>query len=209
MSLDAFILNNRHELINRTRTKVAKRPSPHNKQGDTEGGVPVFLSQLASSLRDEAARDPAQRAEADPPTNANIAASATLHGESLRKMGFTIEQVVHDYGDVCQAVTELAVEQNADVTTAEFHTLNRCLDNAIAAAVSSWNTAPDLSLAQGPGRRDVYWRQLLRLVATATVAFDALRRGRVASSGATAMVLGRCLAEIHSLLENPKWAADS
>ena len=208
MSLDAFILTNRQELIKRTQVKVAKRPSPHPKPKDVEDGVPLFLSQLVSSLRDEAVRDPAQKAEADPPTNANIAASATTHGETLRKMGFTIDQVVHDYGDVCQAVTELAVEQNAAVTTAEFHTLNRCLDNAIAGAVTAWSTTRDKSFAQGQGKRDLCRRELLSLVATATVSFDALRRGRVGSSGATATVVAQCLAEMLSLLDNPEWAAD-
>ena len=151
MSLDAFSLTNRQELIKRTQVKVAERPSPRPKPKEVEDGVPLFLSQLVSALRDEAARDPSQKAEADPPTSANIAATASAHGETLRKMGFTIEQVVHDYGDVCQAVTELAVEQNAAVTTAQFHTLNGCLDNAIAGAVTSWNMTRDKSLAQGQG----------------------------------------------------------
>ena len=39
-------------------------------------------------------------------------------------------------GDICQAVTELALEQHAPITTEEFHTLNRCLDTAIAEAVT-------------------------------------------------------------------------
>jgi hypothetical protein len=39
--------------------------------------------------------------------------------------GYTIDQVVHDYGDVCQAVTELASEQNTFIAVDEFHTLNR------------------------------------------------------------------------------------
>ena len=50
--------------------------------------------------------------------------------------GFNISQVVHDYGDICQAITEIAVEQKLPITTEEFHTLNRCLDTAIAEAVT-------------------------------------------------------------------------
>ena len=33
------------------------------------------------------------------------------HGAELRALGFNISQVVHDYGDICQAVTEIAVEE--------------------------------------------------------------------------------------------------
>ena len=57
-------------------------------------------------------------------------------GVSCGHCGFNISQVVHDYGDICQAITEVAVEQNVPITTEEFHTLNRCLDTAIAEAVT-------------------------------------------------------------------------
>jgi hypothetical protein len=146
----------------------------------------------------------AEPGEASPPSNPNTARSATLHGLSLRRLGFTIEQVVHHYGDVCQAVTELAHEQGAMVTIAEFQTLNGCLDNAIAAAVTSWNEGRDQSLAEGEARRDVFRRELLNLVDTATVALDALR---AESDGAAAAVLDDCLAAMRSFLADSRWAA--
>jgi hypothetical protein len=42
----------------------------------------------------------------------------------LLEHGFTVEQVVHDYGDLCQAITELAFELEAPIETDEFRTLN-------------------------------------------------------------------------------------
>jgi hypothetical protein len=57
-----------------------------------------------------------------------------------------VDQVVHDYGDVCQCVTALAVEQEIPISTDEFRTLNRCLDNAIADAVASFGSARQTSL---------------------------------------------------------------
>jgi hypothetical protein len=54
----------------------------------------------------------------EPSSTETIMRSATLHGHDLRKLGFTIEQVVYDYGDICQAVTELAMSEGAAVTTA-------------------------------------------------------------------------------------------
>ncbi|HTS82385.1 MAG TPA: hypothetical protein VMH40_17410 [Myxococcaceae bacterium] len=51
-------------------------------------------------------------------------------------MGFTVAQVVHDDGNVCQAITELAIERNPLINAEDFHTLNRCLDTAIAEAVT-------------------------------------------------------------------------
>ena len=50
-------------------------------------------------------------------------------------LGYTADQVVHDYGDLCQAITDLAFERDAPFAVDEFRTLNRCLDNAIADAV--------------------------------------------------------------------------
>ena len=44
--------------------------------------------------------------------------------------GSTVAQVVHDYGDVCQIVTELLVEQRAPIAATDFQTLNLCLDDA-------------------------------------------------------------------------------
>jgi len=45
---------------------------------------------------------------------------------------------VHDYGDLCQSITELAEEQRAAITVAEFGELNIRLDNAIAGAVTEF-----------------------------------------------------------------------
>ena len=49
-----------------------------------------------------------------------------------------MSQVVHDYGDVCQSITELAVETNAPIGTEDFRLLNGCLDDAIAGAVTQY-----------------------------------------------------------------------
>jgi len=69
----------------------------------------------------------------------DIGAMAMLHGHDLLNQGFTLEQVIRDYGDVCQAVTILAVEVGATIQPAEFRTFNRCLDDAIAGAVTAYS----------------------------------------------------------------------
>jgi C4-dicarboxylate-specific signal transduction histidine kinase len=40
------------------------------------------------------------------------------------------------YGELCQAITDLAVERDAPFSVEEFCTLNRCLNNAIAIAIA-------------------------------------------------------------------------
>jgi hypothetical protein len=126
--LHEFLTVYRDAIIARTRAKLVGRPWPSASTRELEHGVPLFLSQLSETLRREVSATPFA-------PNA-IGASATQHGADLLALGFSLSEVVHEYGDVCQAVTELALEHHAPLTTEEFHTLNRCLDTAIAEAVT-------------------------------------------------------------------------
>jgi hypothetical protein len=194
MSLPEFIEKNHAKLLSMTREKVAKRSKdPRSDDLETKHGVHVFLREMSEALLAEAKRDPAQRAQADPPTNPNIAKTAALHGRDLLGLGFSIDEVVHDYGDVCQAVTELAVELDEPVTVAEFHTLNRCLDNAIASAVTAWTGDRET----GASSKDERHR---RLVDASIKLFELLRAGRVATGGSAAMVLRENLEKMRAML---------
>ena len=73
---------------------------------------------------------------------------ATEHGSNLLQMGFTVGQVVHDYGGLCQAITELAVDLSEPISPANFHTLNRCLDDAIAEAVTEYSRQREQSVSE-------------------------------------------------------------
>ena len=77
--------------------------------------------------------------------------AAAAHGSQLLKLGFSVDQVVHDYGDVCQAITDLAFERQAAFPIQEFRTLNRCLDNAIADAVTEFSRLREISLSREQG----------------------------------------------------------
>src|SRR5687767_14713166 len=110
--LHKFISVHREAIINRCRAKVAARSIPPPSAAEIEHGVPLFLDQLVGALRSGTA-------------NADIDRSASQHGLDLLTRGFTISQVVHDYGDVCQTITELAVETEAPISADDFRTLNR------------------------------------------------------------------------------------
>jgi hypothetical protein len=202
MSLQDFIKTNHDKLVSMTRGKVAKRNAGPRPPGlETKHGVHLFLGQLRGALEDEAKRDPSKQAEADPPTNPDIAKTAALHGHDLLELGFSVDEVVHDYGDVCQAVTELAVELEAPISVADFHTLNRCLDNAIAAAVTAWSgdRGPDLSAAAPSGTsRD---EKLRRLVSGSLAIFAMLRVGKIGTGGSSGEMLGRNLEQMRELLD--------
>jgi hypothetical protein len=98
-------------------------------------------------------------------SNPAITSSAVLRGHDLQRQGFTMAQVVHDYGNVCQVIAELAVETDAPISTEEFRTLNRCLDDAIAGAVTEYGreqnqSALDRETARGSARLGFFAHEL-------------------------------------------------
>src|SRR6186713_1329476 len=135
--LHEFLTNNRADLIERCRLKVAERSAPRVTQAELEHGIPLFLDQLIKTLRVEQTSEPMRSRKVSGPSGGNpvlseIGATAARHGRELLQHGFTVDQVVHDYGDLCQAITDLAFEHGVAIQVDEFRTLNRCLDNAIA-----------------------------------------------------------------------------
>lgn len=193
--LHEFVTTYRDAIITRSREKLTARPWPTASSAELQYGVPLFLTQLSEALRQEAAGGPYSAA--------SIGATATLHARELLALGFTVSQVVHDYGDICQAVTELALAQNAPFTTTEFHTLNRCLDTAIAEAVTEHArlTAESRSLAEAE-RSGLVAHETRDLLSTALLAFEALKRGTVAINGSTAAVLARSLTGLRDLVDS-------
>jgi hypothetical protein len=123
----------------------------------------------------------------------------------LLRRGFTVDQVVHDYGDVCQCVTALAVEQNVSISTDEFRTLNRCLDNAIADAVAAFGSARQTSIERQTEtlqqRLVVFAAEHRRLIDIAIQSLGAIKTGNIGISGATGTLLAHALDELRSLTD--------
>ena len=193
--LHEFLTLYRDEIIARTRTKVALRNAPRPTAAELEHGVPLFLAQLTDTLRRE--QETPER-----PTSGEMAQSALRHGGELRQAGFTVAQVVHDYGDVCQAVTELAIERKISISADEFRTLNRCLDEAIAQAVTEYARQRELSLSdRGTERLGFFAHELRNLLSNAMLAFEVLKGGTVGVGGSTGMLLGRNLVALRDLID--------
>ncbi len=139
--LHEFLTSNRTELITRCRNNAVKRFAPSEIPIALDHGVPLFLQQLVETLRLEQTTPHVDTVETTPtPAPTEIGRAAAVHGADLLRLGYSIDQVVHDYGDVCQSVTQLAGEQDQEISTDEFRTLNRCLDNAIADAVTAFGS---------------------------------------------------------------------
>ena len=192
--LHEILTTYRDEIIARTRAKVATRAAPQPTPSELEHGVPLFLEQLVETLRSE-------QDAPDRPVSSVIGDSAKRHGDELRQAGFTVAQVVHDYGNICQAVTELAVERELPIATAEFRTLNRCLDDAIAGAVTEYARLTERSLSnQRTERLGFFAHELRNLLSPALLAFEVLKGGSVAIGGSTGAILGRSLMRLRDLI---------
>jgi signal transduction histidine kinase len=192
--LHEFIDLHRDVIISYTTKRVRSRSWPSIATGEVEHGVPLFLTQLSETLRLETTSAPY-------PDDA-IGAAAARHGGDLLRSGFTVSQVVHDYGDICQAITALAVEQEAPISVEEFHTLNRCLDTAIAEAVTEHSRATaQARSAEEIERLGHAAHQLRDILNTAVLAFHALKRGTVAINGSTGAILGRSLMSLREIVD--------
>jgi hypothetical protein len=141
--LHEFVTSNRDELVKRCRSKVSERDSPPPAAAGLDHGVPLVLEQLVWELRCEEERPAPQgdrnhRRFSKTPAAVEVSRTAALHGKDLLAGGYTAGQVVQDYADIGQAITELAAEHQTPVSVDEFHTLNRFLDGAIADAVAAY-----------------------------------------------------------------------
>ncbi|MDB5857698.1 MAG: histidine kinase, partial [Ramlibacter sp.] len=203
-----FLANNRSELIERCRAKVAQRPHRAAAVNQLATGVPIFLEQLERTLEAEEhgqnglSEDISGKSGGDTGVLSEIGLSAMSHGRLLLDLEYTIDQVVHDYGDLCQAITDLAVEKDAPFGVQEFRTLNRCLDNAIADAATGFSLQRDAARDASANQRVGFLvHELRNALGTAVLAVEALEHGSLPISGATGSVLKRSHAALQRLID--------
>jgi signal transduction histidine kinase len=191
--LHEFIAVHRTEIIRRCRTKAASRSSPPPPNRSTDHGVPVFLDQAVNALRLGVGSSP------------EIGWTALQHGHDLLLQGFSVAEVVHDYGDVSQAITELAAQTDAAISMDEFRVLNSCLDEAIAGAVTEYGRGRHRATLESETAREsqrlgYFVHELRNLINTSIISFEVLKSGNVGVAGSTGAVLQRSLSGLRALV---------
>jgi len=173
-----------------------KRRVPLPTQVEIDRAVPIFLTQLAALLEHTMTHGE------ESATRFLMEANAGGHGRALSAEGLGIAQVVHDYGDVCQVITELAVERNAPIDAKEFRAFNRCLDDAIAGAVTEFSRVRETAIAdEGTERLGVLSHELRNLIHAAMLSFDTIRRGIAGTGGSVSEIHGRTLRSLRDLVD--------
>lgn len=208
--LHQFISRNREALISRCALKLAQRSGPEADHSASRYGIPLFLDQLIKTLEVEQGperfiADAISGPAGGPSEQSELGKSATRHGRELSDHGLTIEQVVHDYGDLCQSITDMAFETNEPINADEFRTLNRCLDNGIADAVTEFSRQRIL-ISEGKEEQAIQRRlgtlahELRIHINAATHAVSVIKSGHVGFGGATGAVLDRSLAGLSNVV---------
>jgi signal transduction histidine kinase/CheY-like chemotaxis protein len=189
-----FLEAHREEILARARLRVAARNAPRATDVELTAGLPLFLDQLREALRRSSSHEVLDHGE--------IEASAGEHGRNLFQHGVTIAQVVHDYGDLCQVITGLAVDHCTTLDADEFRTLNLCLDDAIAGAVTEYSRLRERTIADAGTERLGFLVHEMRNVAnTSILTFNSIQRGTVAPGGSTGAVHARSLQRLIGVID--------
>lgn len=192
--LHELIAVNQELIAARVRDRLDARIAPIAVGSDIADGIPVLLAQLVEALREERSADLLARP--------HIVASGARYGDALLLAGLPIAQVVLAYGDVCQAITQLAADAGLTIPPSDFRIFNRCLDEAIDGAVTAYARVREQRLADhGAARLSVLGRDVGCLVDAAMRSFESIQRGKIAATGSTAMMHGRSLEGVLEVIE--------
>ena len=198
--LHEFITDHREEIIERTKRRAGERMPRGAPATRLERGVPTLLTQVVAALA--AAQAPRQVGPPVTQVKQDITESAAVHGRELLHDGLTVTQVVNGYGDVCQIVTDLAVDSAVAISAQEFHVFNCCLDDAISGAVSAYTEQRERNLAyEGRDRLAILAHEMRNLLNTMTLSFAIIREGKVGLGGSTGAMLARSMAGLCALVD--------
>lgn len=187
-----FLEQNRREILLASAERTKSLAGVLGNSEQLKLGLPLFFEQLIEVLR-------ANLGVSQPKA---MIATAALHGEEFLRMGYTLSHVVHAYGAVCQAITQLATIKNAKISSEEFNILNGCLDVAIASAVSEFQFKSNLAAEEREVRNlGSLAHELRNAVSSATVAHELIKAGMVGVAGSTASVLEANLSRMRTLID--------
>ncbi|MEH1953923.1 sensor histidine kinase [Nostoc sp.] len=188
--LHEFLLAERDEILALCSKKIARLADSMSSSDEMERGLPVFYDELIEVLRADADIDESGEAH-----NSSIEsvhrASAERRGKESLKLGYSISQVVHGYGALCQSITEYIQENSSETASPrEFNRLNFCLDIAIAEAVTEFNRGQRENAERDEVLRLGFLAHELRNALTsASLASQLIITGKVGANGSTSRIL--------------------
>jgi signal transduction histidine kinase len=219
--LHEFLKKNEAGILLACEAKSSELGGTSPLSDELKSGLPIFFKQLLTVLEHNptepadsevdrpamaraasASDEPAIARAAGRPFEAEVARAAGAYGDELQKRGFTLSHVVHAYGSMCQSITEMAIDQREPITPVEFRNLNRCLDVAIAGAVTSFQARH----VRVDSSREIQHlgflaHELRNALTTVNVSLRLIKNGVVGFGGSTGQVLDRGLKHIQELID--------
>lgn len=190
--LHDFLKLNKNEILELSEEKTKKLAGLRGGSEQLKAGLPLFYEQLIKVLEQKLMHQPSDE----------MLAAAASHGSEFLKLGFSLSHVVHSYGSMCQAITELATTKNADISANEFNILNGCLDVAIASAVSEFQfKSNEANEARELKHLGFLAHELRNALSSVTIAHDMIKAGFVGVGGSTANVLEVNLVRMRNLID--------
>jgi signal transduction histidine kinase len=211
VTLLEFLRRNEKEILTSVDDRSPALASARLASEQMQRGLPIFFKQLLEFLehlstipaRSEVTNDGTARAlNGSHSHDVEVTKSAGDYGKELQRLGFTLTHVVHAYGAMCQAITGLAIAKDAAITTEEFRELNRCLDIAIAGAVTTFLS----ERAEGDSTRETQHlgflaHELRNGLSIINTSLRLIRSGTVGFGGSTGQILDRALKRQQELID--------
>jgi signal transduction histidine kinase len=205
--LHDFLTLHRDDLIARCQSRAALRLAPAGvPDEELPNDVPRILDRLIEALRAERVTgmrhggrtcgESGWRKRGPP-----VDQAASRHGRVLLRNNFPVEEVVYGYSDLCEAVTDLAVERHATIENHEFRALNDYLDMAIADALVGYAIRPGNSAQEAREQVGILAHELRSHLQAATLALAAIRAGNAGATDPMTAVLDRSLKGMCTLVE--------
>ena len=190
-----FLRENRKAIIRECKSKVLAAAESKPTSSLFNRGLPVFYDEVIEVLeRTAISKKPAQ-------IKTITKADAAEHGKESLRLGYTISQVVHGYGAVCQSITEFAKAKSYKITADEFHDFNLSLDIAIAEAVTEFDKVQKEHVTHSEIERlGCLIHEMGNALAVASIAHGLLKKGVVGTSGSTSRMLSSAHERMHHLI---------
>ena len=129
-------------------------------------------------------------------------AGATQRGKEYFQLGYSLSEVVHSYGFLCQAITSHATEMGTVISTREFQQLNLSLDTAIAEAVTEFDKWSKDHIDEQEVRRLGHLAHELRNgIHNVMITLEMIKSGAVGAQSSTSHVLDKNLQRMIGLID--------
>jgi signal transduction histidine kinase len=190
-----FLVEHRQRIVDRTLARILERTRDRpDERSEAREGIDRVVGNMAAALR-EGRGAGGERRVLDP-------APQSLHAAQRYRMGYPLADLVHDYGDLCTAITQIAEDAGETIDVVEYRIVNLCVDDAIASAVTEYLEQRDNHIEdQNSEQLGFVAHELRNALNTATMSFDLLRKGQLNLHGHTAEVVARSQARLRRLID--------